>query len=318
VKILVETPTWLGDSVMLTPALKNLEENFPESEILLVGSTVSMQILEGFGTRRIPFGKNNRISEIKRVLKEVRKVDIALSFRTSPYSGILQFFSGAKTRIAIGKPLNRIFLTHPVEQNKNLHQVEKYLEIVREIAPDIRPHRQELRFEKKMFEKPIIGINAGATYGSAKRWYPEKFAEVIEKLSEKYDTILFGGKSETDIVGEIERILTKRGIRNFQNLSGKTSIKELAQLIGGLDLFVTNDSGPMHIAGAFGVPTVSIFGSTNHLQTNQWKNENSKIIRKDISCSPCMKRECPLKHHDCMKKVNVDEVISAIREIEKI
>ncbi|EJF06703.1 ADP-heptose:LPS heptosyltransferase [Thiovulum sp. ES] len=314
-RILVETPTWLGDTVMLTPSLLNLEKSFPRSEIYIVGSPVAMQILEGFGKKRISIGRKNRFGEIRRVSREIGKVDISLSFRTSPFSGMLQLFSGAKERVAIGKPLNSLFLTKSVKPEKHLHQVEKYLEIVKSVIGEVEKFPQKLRFEKKLYKKPTLGINAGATYGSAKRWYPKKFAEVIANLSDKYETVLFGGKGEIDIVSEIENLLIRNGITNFINLAGKTSVSELAELIGGLDLFITNDSGPMHIAGAFGVPTVSIFGSTNHIETNQWKNEKSEIVRKNLECSPCMKRECPLKHHDCMKSISADEVVQNVFNI---
>jgi heptosyltransferase-2 len=156
-----------------------------------------------------------------------------------------------------------------------------------------------------------LGINAGATYGSAKRWYPEKFAEVIKVLSKKYSVILFGGAGEIEINSDIEQMADIK----LQNLAGKTSIQELAENIAGLSLFITNDSGPMHIAGAFKIPTVAIFGSTNHIETNQWKNSRQEIVRKNIECSPCMKRECPLKHHDCMKNISASDVLNAVEKL---
>jgi heptosyltransferase-2 len=173
-----------------------------------------------------------------------------------------------------------------------------------------------LYFSPKKFSKETLGINAGATYGSAKRWYPERFAKVIENLSSRYETILFGGKGEIDINRDIENILKERRVSNFTNLAGKTSIQELAENIGGLSLFITNDSGPMHIAGAYKIPTITIFGSTNHTETDQWKNEKSFIVRKEMECSPCMKRECPLKHHNCMKEIYPEDILKVISEFK--
>jgi len=177
------------------------------------------------------------------------------------------------------------------------------------------PHLK-LYIEPKKFEKPTMGINAGATYGSAKRWYPERFAEVAREFSSKYDIIIFGGPNEVEMANEIESYLVSSNVTNYTNLAGKTNIKELCSLIGGCSLFVTNDSGPMHVAAAYQVPTVSIFGPTKHTETSQWMNEKSKIVRHDMECAPCMRRECPLGHHECMKSITADEVIRAVKELE--
>jgi heptosyltransferase-2 len=314
-KIVVETPTWLGDSVMLTPTLQNLERLFPEADITLIGSRVAIDILEGFEDNSFILQRKNRLRNIRNITKELGKVDIALSFRTSPYSGILQILSGAKTRVAIGKLSNRLFLTKAISPSPKLHQVEKYLTILEGISDEVEKLPLKLNFTPKQFSKPTLGINAGATYGSAKRWYPERFAKVIAELSDRYETILFGGKGEVDINREIEMLLKERGVSNFRNLAGKTSVRELAENIGGLDLFITNDSGPMHIGAAYGVPTVSIFGSTNHLQTDQWMNRESLIIRKEMECAPCMKRECPLKHHECMRSIEARDVLEGVEKL---
>ena len=108
-----------------------------------------------------------------------------------------------------------------------------------------------------------MGINPGGSYGDAKRWYPKKFADVAIELSSQFDIIILGGPGETDIASDIEKHLIKYGVKNYQNLANKTSIVELINQIENLDLFVTGDSGPMHLAAALQVPTVAIFGPTN-------------------------------------------------------
>ena len=158
-----------------------------------------------------------------------------------------------------------------------------------------------------------LGINPGASYGSAKRWYPEEFAQVAAELSEKYDIVIFGGLGEVDIANDIEKSLIEKGVTNYQNLAGKTTIPELINQISRLDLFITGDSGPMHIAATFQIPTVAIFGPTNHDETSQWMNEKSMIVKKNLECQPCMKRTCPLKHHNCMKMVVASDVLRAVK-----
>ena len=161
----------------------------------------------------------------------------------------------------------------------------------------------------------MLGINPGASYGSAKRWYPQEFAQVAAKLSSEYDIVIFGGPDEIDIAKDIEKSLIEKGVTNYQNLVGKTTIVELINQISSLDLFITGDSGPMHVAAAFQLPTVAIFGPTRDDETSQWMNEKSVIVKKNLDCQPCMQRTCPLKHHNCMKLIKADDVLKAVRSV---
>jgi heptosyltransferase-2 len=160
--------------------------------------------------------------------------------------------------------------------------------------------------------KLTLGINPGASYGSAKRWYPQEFAKVASELASQYDIVIFGGPGERDIAQDIENLLIDKSVTNYQNLVGRTTISELINRISGLDLFITGDSGPMHVAAAFQVPTVAIFGPTKDNETSQWMNEKSIIVKQSLSCQPCMKRTCPLGHHDCMNLIKAVDVLSVI------
>jgi heptosyltransferase-2 len=162
-------------------------------------------------------------------------------------------------------------------------------------------------------KKSILGINPGASYGSAKRWYPEEFAKVASELSSQYDIVIFGGPSEKDIAMDIEKSLIEKDINNYQNLADTTTIPELIDHISKLDLFITGDSGPMHVAAAFQIPTVAIFGPTKDDETSQWMNDKSIIVKKNLECQPCMKRTCPLQHHECMKLITAVEVLDAVK-----
>jgi heptosyltransferase II len=157
----------------------------------------------------------------------------------------------------------------------------------------------------------LLGINPGAAFGSAKRWYPDRFADVARQLSrlKKARVVIFGGPGETDIAAEIEQHLG--GV--CLNLAGTTTVRGLMALIRKCSLFVTNDSGPMHIAAAFGVPLVAIFGSTDHATTSPY-TERAVVVRKDIECAPCKLRECPTDHR-CMKAVTADDVVSAAEQL---
>ena len=171
------------------------------------------------------------------------------------------------------------------------------------LSIDFEPGNLKIYTEtpKKSPNKKYLGINPGASYGSSKRWYAEEFADLAKKLAQYYEIIIFGGQEDKNIANEIEQLLISKGVKNYSNLAGKTDVKELIIKISTLNLFVTGDSGPMHIAASFKIPTISIFGPTRHEETSQWRNEKSIIVKKNLSCQPCMQRVCPLGHHKCMK-----------------
>ena len=135
------------------------------------------------------------------------------------------------------------------------------------------------------------------------------------ELSNEYDIIIFGGAGEHDIARDIENYLIEYGVSNYQNLVAKTNIKELIAQISTLDFFITGDSGPMHLAAALQIPTVSIFGPTKDEETSQWMNQKSVIVKKNLECQPCMKRTCPLKHHNCMRLIQSSDVLEAVRKL---
>nr|WP_275854167.1 lipopolysaccharide heptosyltransferase II [Sulfurimonas sp. MAG313] len=227
------------------------------------------------------------------------------------------FFTPARVKISRKSWHASLLLDKVAKLSKEEHLSIQYNNLVN-LLEDVptSPPKSALYIPKHEYTKPTLGINPGATYGSAKRWYPEKFAEVAKEFSSKYQIIIFGGPGEVEMGNDIQARLDEMGIQNYQNLAGKTNIQELCSYIGGLDIFITNDSGPMHVAAAYEVPTVSIFGPTRHLETCQWENKKSVIVRReDVPCAPCMKRECPLKHHECMTNIEAQEVINAVKSI---
>ena len=317
-KILIILPNWLGDAVMATPAIEALCNVYPNAELTMVGSFVSIEALKYH-----PQCKRHYIDETKkggnrfvntyRFAKELGAHDLAITFRNQLHSSLLLFWSGTPTTAGRHSWHSSFLLKHAIKPIHPSHLVEQYRDIAQSISSKpLVIENLKLHIPPHRYTRLTLGINPGATYGSAKRWYPEKFAEVARTYADRYEIVLFGGPSEVGMANDIESALN--GI-NLTNLAGKTSIAELCSFIGGLDLFITNDSGPMHVAAAYGVPTVSIFGPTRHLETSQWMNEKSVIVRHDMECAPCMKRECPLGHHECMKSITSDEVIKAVKQI---
>jgi heptosyltransferase-2 len=138
---------------------------------------------------------------------------------------------------------------------------------------------------------------------------------VASELSDRYDIVIFGGPDEQDIAMDIEKLLIKKDVKNYKNLAGKSTIPELINRISNLNLFITGDSGPMHVAAAFEVPTVAIFGPTKDNETSQWMNKKSLIVKKNLDCQPCMKRTCPLGHHDCMNLIKAVDVLDSVKSL---
>ena len=308
-KIFIEIPSWLGDAIMATPAIENLIKTYPEAKITLLGSFVSTQAFVGYPNIEKVITDNtkkekNRYKALIDLAKSIGKVDLAISFRRSFSSKFMMFFIKAKQKF------NYRRLT-----KKEIHLCIRYNDFVNKVL-NLNNEVGDLKLYFKAFSysKPTLGINPGATYGSAKRWYPQEFAKVAISLSSKYDIVIFGGPSETDIAKDIEDELIKNGVKNYQNLAGKTTISELIEKIAGLELFITNDSGPMHVAAAYKVKTIAIFGPTKFTETNQWNNPNGEIITKNLDCSPCMKRVCPLKHHNCMKLITANDVLKKLED----
>ncbi|MFY9070425.1 glycosyltransferase family 9 protein [Aliarcobacter butzleri] len=311
-EIFIEIPSWLGDAIMATPAIENLIKTYPDAQITLLGSFVSAQAFQGYpNIKKVIIDdtkkSGNRYKNLISLAKSIGRVDLAISFRRSISSKFMMFFIKAK------KKFNYRRLT-----KKEIHLCIRYNDFVNKVL-NLKNEVGDLKLYFKPFnyDKPTLGINPGATYGSAKRWYPEEFAKIAIEMSKKYDIVIFGGPSETNIAKDIENELISKGITNYQNLAGKTTIPELIEKIAGLDLFITNDSGPMHIAAAYKVKTIAIFGPTKFTETNQWNNPNGEIVTKNLDCAPCMKRVCPLKHHNCMKNITAADVLNVIVKLEK-
>ncbi len=297
---------------MATPAIENLIKTYPDAQITLLGSFVSTQAFQGYpNIKKVIIDdtkkSGNRYKNLISLAKSIGRVDLAISFRRSISSKFMMFFIKAK------KKFNYRRLT-----KKEIHLCIRYNDFVNKVL-NLKNEVGNLKLYFKPFNygKPTLGINPGATYGSAKRWYPEEFAKIAIEMSKKYDIVIFGGPAETNIAKDIENELVSKGITNYQNLAGKTTIPELIEKIAGLDLFITNDSGPMHIAAAYKVKTIAIFGPTKFTETNQWNNPNGEIVTKNLDCAPCMKRVCPLKHHNCMKNITAADVLNVIVKLEK-
>jgi len=315
-KVLIEVPTWLGDCVMTTPAIENIVNLHPDADITIFGSAVSTRVFEHHpNVQRIVIDDSRkqrlRALHLYKQARQLGQFDCAISFRRTLASKLFVWFSKATLKGNYRRYTKRA-----------IHQVIRYNDFVNKVFK-VNTSTSQLTIYKNpkpvntyKSDKKLLGINPGASYGSAKRWYPEEFATVASELSGQYDIVIFGGPGEKDIAMDIENSLSEKEVTNYQNLAGQTSITELLEHISSLDLFVTGDSGPMHVAAAFQIPTVAIFGPTKDDETSQWMNDKSAIVKENLDCQPCMKRTCPLGHHDCMKLITAVEVLDAVERLD--
>jgi heptosyltransferase-2 len=187
------------------------------------------------------------------------------------------------------------------------HQVFDYLQMAAAIGADVSTPMEPLANPARVSARRI-GICPGAEYGPAKRWLPERFAEVAQRVSAQRDCewMLLGVKKDREIGAHIAAVLDGRCV----DLIGKTTLGELIERLRECRLLLTNDTGTMHLAAHLGVPTVAIFGSTEPALTGPL-GSNHRVIRHHVECSPCFLRECPIDVR-CMKVVSVEEVTEAV------
>ena len=311
-RIFIELPTWLGDGVMATPAIENLLKVYPDVQLTVFGSFVSTALFKHHPNIEQLIIDNskqsgNRLINLYKTSRSLGRFDVALSFRSSFASKWLLFCLSAHKKAAYRRT-----------SDNNIHQVIRYSDFVnRTLGQNLEPVNLTLFTQPlslSTHRKPLLGLNPGSTYGSAKRWYPNEFAQVAIALSQNFDIVILGGPKEKDIAHDIEQLLIEQGVVNVINRAGTMNIEQLMEQIAQLNILLTNDSGPMHVAAAFKIKTVAIFGPTNHIETHQWHNPNEFILRKPTECAPCMQRECPLKHHRCMKDIHAQDVLSAIAQ----
>lgn len=334
--IIVRMPNWLGDLVMATPVLKDLRDRWPEAKItamcqngvgnILVGNPYIDEILNF----KRPNGWIHRIFHggVVEPLKQGH-YDLGILL-TNSFSSAWFFWRGqVKNRVGYATHQRSLLLNYPVpfpENKEKQHLVITYKMLLTPLGIPLSDTSPELFItseEKKEIQDSLVhfgvtkdsitvGINPGAAYGSAKCWLPERFKEVAKKLTEdpRVVVLFVGDKSGAPMINEICDGLSERVI----NLAGKTTLRELIGFIQASQVFLTNDSGPMHIASALGVPLVALFGSTSDITTGPYKG--GIVIHKRAACSPCYRRECPIDFR-CMTEISVGEVVQAIRKLMK-
>jgi heptosyltransferase-2 len=336
-RILVRGPNWLGDAVMCEPALRGLRRLFPDAQIALLVKPAVVDLFAGHPalTRVLTYdtkGRHAGLSGKWALAGQLRRqgFDLAVLFQNAFEAAFLTFLAGVPRRYGYATDGRSLLLSDQVAVPDRLtvvHQVRYYWDMLKPLgltgdptAPELVVFPEEEQAMAGRFAQGglaasdvVVGINPGSTYGGAKRWLPERFAEVTEQLcrtirksrEQRASVVIFGAKGEERLGQDIAEHLSSRVLV----LSGATTIRELMAAVKRCALLLTNDTGPMHIASAFQVPVVAIFGPTDWRTTSPFGSAHA-IVRQPVDCAPCLLRECPIDHR-CMTRVSVDQVYDA-------
>ena len=343
-RILVRAPNWIGDAVMCEPAIRGLRALFPQAELTLLAKSSVAELFIGYaGLDRVLVYEDKGLHAglsgkwVLSGLLRKHHFDCAVLFQNAFEAAFLAWLAGIPYRYGYATDGRVFFLTDPVappDRGVSKHQVEYYWNVLRPLgavgapsAPKLAASTDEVKqFDARLEsagiapDHVVIGVNPGSTYGGAKRWLPDRFAEVADRLAEHMTregakhvaVVILGAPGEEslgkDIAGRMKALTLV--------LSGATTIRELLAATQRCRLFLTNDTGPMHIAAACGVPVVAVFGPTDWRTTAAYGQDES-VVREPVDCSPCLLRECPIDHR-CMTRVSSERVYEVATKVSKV
>jgi heptosyltransferase-2 len=334
-KILILTPNWIGDAVLSLPLLDACLQLWAEANLTVLARAQVAELFEAREpeVRVLEYERGKGLQRFKNLLSLGRRLkrerfELALLLPNSLSSAITARLAGVPQRVGYSADGRGWLLTQRLadrRKERGLHQVDYYLGLLRSFGTSGVDSIPRLKLKEEVTEKGLalldvlgigrnellIGIHPGAAYGKAKRWFPERFARVIDLLHQRgRKFVLLGGPGEEVLAEEIISTTAQAPI----NTVGKTTLAEALVLISRCGLFLSNDSGLMHAAAALGIPQVALFGSTDPEKTAPLSDKALVIRAEGVSCTPCFKSECP-ENLECMKAITVDEVYLAAEKL---
>ena len=331
-KLLVRATNWLGDAVISIPALREIRRVHPGWEVVLLARpwVADLYRREDFCGRILLYENKGRHAGLAgkwRLAGELRRegFDRAILLQNAFDAALLAWLARIPERIGYARDGRGPLLTRAVPAPRPgetaKHERFYYLEMLRraglidqvqesseirlgcaaEAAASGRAYWRDRGFQSKRW----VGISPGAANSRAKQWPPERFADVGRVLGERLEArvAVFGSASEAELCNVVAEGIGSQA----ENLAGQTTLTEFIDLTAACDVFVTNDSGAMHIAAALGVPTVAVFGPTDELATGP-VSSSVRVVREPVDCSPCLLRDCPIDHR-CMTRVEAGRVV---------
>jgi heptosyltransferase-2 len=332
-RILIVRTDRIGDVLLSTPAVKALRDNYPHAYIAMMVSPYAKEIVEDnpYLDEVILCDNKTWFSSIWFAIKlRKKKFDLALVLHPTNRVHLITFFAGIARRVGFNRKLS-FLLTNRIDHNKQLgekHELEYSLDPLRYLG--IEPQDKNLympikpeaeAWVEELFQREgikdadrLLAIHPAASCPS-KIWMSSGFAEVADKLAQKYGlkVLLVAGPKDIKIVEELSSALKCQAL----NLAGKTSLSQLASLLKRVSLFISCDSGPVHIASALGVPVIAIFGRNQKgLSPLRWGplGLKSRVLHKEVGCIKCLAHNCK-KEFACLKAISAEDVIKAADSI---
>ncbi|MFA5027274.1 MAG: lipopolysaccharide heptosyltransferase II [Candidatus Methylomirabilota bacterium] len=331
-RLLVRSVNWVGDAVLTLPAMEALRRRFPSAEIaVLAKAWVAGLYRDQPAVDRViefdPEGEHGGIRGRVRLARAVAagRFDLAVIFPNSFDAALVPWLARIPGRVGCRGDGRSLLLSHPLPRRPatgERHQVHHYLRIARAVGaegggpPRLVVTSAARQAADRLLEsagigaaEPILAVNPGAIYGTAKQWGPARFAAASEGIAKAWGlrVVLVGSRRETPLLEEVADRLAVPGAV----LGGRTDLPTLAALLGRSRLLLTNDTGAMHVAAAAGAPVLAVFGPTDAEATGPL-GARVRIVRHPVECSPCLLRECPTDRR-CMSGVTVEAVVEAAR-----
>jgi heptosyltransferase-2 len=339
-RILIVLPTWVGDAVMATPALRAIRQRYRSAEITWLGPSTPRAVLGGLrwaDAEVDDVSKEGGWRALRRMGKLLRagRFDLAVLLSNAFRTALLARLGRARRRVGYDRDSRGWLLTDRVQPIrlpegpfKPEPMIDYYLRLAGLLGCDISDRRMQLAVSEpcrllgeQLFhecgvsdDRPVVVLNPGASFGASKLWAPEKFAAVGDALRERCGAqiIVNAAPAERAIAEAVASAMREPPAIDFGRR--ENTIGLLKAVIARSDLVITGDTGPRHVAAALGASVVTLFGPTDPV----WARidyPGERIIRKELMCSPCQKKTCPLpagrEHHRCMKLIAVDEVVAA-------
>lgn len=330
--IIIKSVNWVGDAVLTTPAIHALKLRYPEARLVVVARPWVADVFRANPAINDLWVVNEKghWKAYANLLRRIRRMrfDLGVCFPNSFSAAFLMFAGGVKRRLGYKRDARGLLLNRPVAVTPDIlkqRQVEYYLNLLQgefdvaaaprqlRMYPEVRECVELDEWLKTQGVMPrdfVVGLNPGAFFGSAKRWLADRYGLVAAYLIQHYGAkvAVLGTDREKDIAAEVQRHCAFP----LMDFTGQMTLRQLIAFTHRCNFLVTNDSGTMHVAAAFNIPQVAIFGSTDW-RTTPPHSDAAVIVRKDVDCAPCMLRECPIDHR-CMTRISVDDVIAAIDE----